>query len=67
MNEAILEILADAFECSAREAESVREAQPTKSADEAFHDGRAEAYRDVVSRMRRIVAVGTNVHRADGV
>jgi hypothetical protein len=49
MNEAILLILADAFECSARE-----EGEESRSPCD-YHAGRSDAYHDVAARLRRII------------
>lgn len=53
MNEAILLILADAFECSARE-----EGEESRSKRD-YHAGKRDAYADVAARLRRIVAGGS--------
>lgn len=65
MNEAILLILADAFDCSANEAEAARltgRDSPGYARWEAYKAGQREAYNDVARRLRRIVEGGTGVH-----
>lgn len=63
MNEAILLILADAFDCSAQEADAERvKAQTGAGYAEAYHRGQRDAYNDVARRLRRIVEGGTGVH-----
>ena len=65
MNEAILEILADAFDCSAREANDDASTAPT-AYHKVYCDGRRDAYLDVVKRLRRIVEGGTGIHAPTG-